>query len=82
MQKYQEMTKEELLVEQAALEKQFEEIKALNLKLDMSRGKPSAEQLDLSMDMLDVLDSKSVLKGEKVICAFERTGHECLPFVK
>ena len=64
MQKYQEMTKEELLVEKAALEKQFEEIKALNLKLDMSRGKPSAEQLDVSMDILDVLDSKSVLKGE------------------
>ena len=64
MQKYQEMTKEELLVEKAALEKQFEEIKALNLKLDMSRGKPSAEQLDISMDMLDVLDSKSVIKSE------------------
>ena len=64
MQKYQEMTREELLVEQAALEKQFEEIKALNLKLDMSRGKPSAEQLDISMDILDVLDSKSVIKGE------------------
>ena len=64
MQKYQEMTKEELLVEKEALEKQFEEIKALNLKLDMSRGKPAAEQLDLAMDMLDVLDSKSVLKAE------------------
>ena len=64
MQKYQEMTREELLVEQAALEKQFEEIKAMNLKLDMSRGKPSAEQLDISMDILDVLDSKSVIKGE------------------
>lgn len=64
MQKYQEMTREELLVEQEALKKQFEEIKALNLKLDMSRGKPSAEQLDISMDILDVLDSKSVVKGE------------------
>ena len=64
MQKYQEMTREELLVEKAALEKQFEEIKALNLKLDMSRGKPSAEQLDIAMDILDVLDSKSVLKSE------------------
>ena len=32
MQKYQEMTKEELIVEKATLEKQFEEIKALNLK--------------------------------------------------
>ena len=64
MQKYQEMTKEELLVEKTTLEKQFEEIKALNLKLDMSRGKPSAEQLDISMDMLDVLDAKSVIKSE------------------
>lgn len=64
MQKYQEMTKEELLVEKAALEKQFEEIKALNLKLDMSRGKPSAEQLDLSMDILDIIDSRSVMKSE------------------
>lgn len=64
MQKYQEMTREELLVEKATLEKQFEEIKALNLKLDMSRGKPSAEQLDISMDILDVLDSKSVIKSE------------------
>ena len=64
MKKYQEMTREELLVEKEALEKQFEEIKALNLKLDMSRGKPSAEQLDLSMDILDVLDSKSIIKGE------------------
>ena len=67
MKKYQEMTKEELLVEKVELEKQFEEIKALNLKLDMSRGKPAAEQLDLAMDMLDVLDSKSItpylLKG-------------------
>ena len=51
------MTREELLVEQAALEKQFEEIKAMNLKLDMSRGKPSAEQLDLSMGILDAIDS-------------------------
>ena len=64
MKKYQEMTREELLVEKESLEKQFEEIKALNLKLDMSRGKPSAEQLDVSMDILDVLDSKSVIKGE------------------
>lgn len=64
MQKYQEMTKEELLLEKAALEKQFEEIKALNLKLDMSRGKPSAEQLDLSMGILDAIDSETALISE------------------
>ena len=64
MQKYQEMTREELLVEKAELEKQFEEIKALNLKLDMSRGKPSAEQLDLSMGILDAIDSNTALVSE------------------
>ena len=61
MLKYQEMTREELLQEKALLENKFEEIKALNLKLDMSRGKPSAEQLDLSMGILDAIDSNDVL---------------------
>ncbi len=64
MQQYQNMTKEELLLEQEALTKEFEKIKALNLKLDMSRGKPSAEQLDLSMGILDAMDSKTALVSE------------------
>lgn len=36
----------------------------MGLALDMSRGKPGADQLDLSMGMLDVLDSKTALKSE------------------
>ena len=64
MQQYQEMTKEELLVEKASLEAEYEKIKALNLNLDMSRGKPSAEQLDLSMGILDAIDSKTALVSE------------------
>lgn len=59
MKPYREMTKEELLKEQAALEAQFQEIKAKGLKLDMSRGKPSKAQLDLSNGMMDVLNSES-----------------------
>ena len=56
MSKYVDMTKEELLKEQSVLLKKFEEYKAMGLKLDMSRGKPSKEQLDLSMDMLKPID--------------------------
>lgn len=64
MQQYQEMTKEELLQEKALLEAEYDKIKALNLKLDMSRGKPSAEQLDLSMGILDAIDSNTALVSE------------------
>ena len=58
------MTKEELLQEQAALEAEYAKIKEMGLNLDMSRGKPGTDQLDLAMPMLDVLNSKSVLKSE------------------
>ena len=56
MKSYQEMTREELLQEKAQLEAEYAKIKDLGLSLDMSRGKPSAEQLDLSMGLLDAVD--------------------------
>lgn len=56
MAEYKNMTKEELLEEKQKLQRRFEEYKAMGLSLDMSRGKPSKEQLDLSMDMLKPID--------------------------
>ncbi len=56
MSQYKDMTRQELLDEQAVLLKRFEEYKSMGLNLDMSRGKPSKEQLDLSMDMLGPID--------------------------
>ncbi|MFS0808796.1 MULTISPECIES: aminotransferase class I/II-fold pyridoxal phosphate-dependent enzyme [unclassified Shouchella] len=38
------------------LKEQFETYKQANMTLDMSRGKPSPEQLDLSNEMLSILD--------------------------
>ncbi|MBQ8170644.1 MAG: aminotransferase class I/II-fold pyridoxal phosphate-dependent enzyme [Oscillospiraceae bacterium] len=49
---YTEMNKEQLLAEKNSLEKLYTEYQAKGLKLDMSRGKPAPEQLDLSIDML------------------------------
>jgi len=55
MKAYKEMSKSELLELKSELEKEFEDAKGKGLALDMSRGKPSKEQLDLSNDMMDVL---------------------------
>ncbi len=49
---YTQMNKDQLVAEKETLLKQYEEFKAKGLKLDMSRGKPAPEQLDLSIDML------------------------------
>ncbi|MCD7872161.1 MAG: aminotransferase class I/II-fold pyridoxal phosphate-dependent enzyme [Clostridiales bacterium] len=54
--KYSEMSKEELNAEKASLEKRYGEFKAKGLKLDMSRGKPGSDQLDLSSGLNDVKD--------------------------
>ena len=62
---YSEMTKEQLLNEKSALEKQYEDYKAMNLNLDMSRGKPSTEQLNISSRILDILTSDSDCSTEK-----------------
>lgn len=62
MQTYQEMSREELMQEKEALEAAYKKYQQSGLKLDMSRGKPSQEQLDLSMGMMDVLNSESDLK--------------------
>ena len=65
MKSYQQMNREEILAEKAQLEKAFAEYKAKGLKLNMARGKPGADQLDLSMPMLDVLNSKSNCVAEE-----------------
>lgn len=64
MESYQNLSKEQLLALKSELEASYEEKKALNLQLDMSRGKPSPSQLDVSLGLMDALNSHSVLKSE------------------
>lgn len=60
---YNDMSKEELLVLKESLNKEYAEAKAKGLALDMSRGKPSAKQLDVSLGLLDTINSSSDLKA-------------------
>lgn len=61
---YNEMSRDELLSLKSELEKKYEEVKSLGLSLDMSRGKPGKEQLDLSVDMLTVMTTAEECVGE------------------
>lgn len=64
MKAYQELSKEELLSLKAELEAAYEDAKGKGLKLDMSRGKPAAAQLDMGMGIMDTLNSESDMKTE------------------
>ena len=64
MKPYRELSKEELLALQAELQAEYDAEKEKSLNLDISRGKPGKEQLDLSMPMMDVLNAESVLASE------------------
>lgn len=61
---YKEMTKAELLELRNGLMSLYEEKKGLGLNLSMARGKPSKQQLELSMPMLNVLNDSTAFVGE------------------
>ena len=64
MKPYAELSKTELEELLAQLKAEYKKMQAKDLRLDMSRGKPSLEQLDLSMGLMDVLNSDSDLRCE------------------
>ena len=55
----EELSKEELESRAQELRGQYEEYKAMGLQLNMARGKPGPEQLDLTMDLLNCVDTRS-----------------------
>lgn len=52
----------------AELLEKYNHFKARNLTLDMTRGKPSAEQLDLSMDMLTCVNANHFTSQDGIDC--------------
>ena len=62
--KYCEMSREALVAEHEILVKKYDEIKLSGLKLDISRGKPCTEQLNLSDGLLTILEGAEDCKTE------------------
>ena len=55
----QDLSKEQLSARESELCREYEGYKARGLKLDMSRGKPGPEQLDLTLELLGSVDARS-----------------------
>ena len=53
-QSYLKISKDELKAQYDAILAEYNDIKAKGLSIDMSRGKPGSDQLDISDDMLKV----------------------------
>lgn len=64
MANYLKMNPLELAQEFALVKKEFKEIKGANLSLDMSRGKPGADQLDISDGLSGLVNAKSGYKAQ------------------
>ena len=61
---YKDMNRAELQAELSALKVKYDEFLSKNLALDLSRGKPGKDQLDLVEDMLTCLSTSAECKGE------------------
>ena len=59
MKNFLKLNNKELSEEYENLLREYENFKKKHIKLDMSRGKPSNAQLDLSLKLLDVVNSES-----------------------
>ncbi|MBP5745948.1 MAG: aminotransferase [Lachnospiraceae bacterium] len=64
MKAYKSMSKEELSALKAELSAAYEDAKGKGLKLNMARGLPSAEQLDMEADFFNTLNPMSEFHSE------------------
>lgn len=63
MKAYKDLSRDELLQLQSKLKQQYEDKKALGLRLNMARGKPAPAQLDICNEILDIIGSGSDLNA-------------------
>jgi aspartate/methionine/tyrosine aminotransferase len=64
---YESLSNEELRDIKRELDNKYNDFKSKNISLDMSRGRPSEEQLNLSLEMLDCITSKDAFITKEAI---------------
>ena len=79
---YLNLSAEELLAEKEKCSKELQQISEKNLHLDLSRGKPSKEQLDLSLNMLDVINCNTLFDSESGMDCRNYGGLDGIPEAK
>lgn len=82
MKAYKELSKNELESLYEQTKQAYEDAKSKGMKLDMSRGKPSVNQLDMGMGLLDVLNSESDPKTEAGVDCRNYGGLDGIPEAK
>lgn len=63
MSDYLKMSREELAAEFGVVKAEYEKLRAMHLSLDMSRGKPGADNMDLSEKMFDLVGNDTGFKN-------------------
>ncbi len=63
MPEYSKLEKQELLKEFETVRKEYETLRSLHLSLDMSRGKPGFDNMDLSEKMFDLVGNDTGFKN-------------------
>ena len=66
--RYDQMSREQLAAELKTMQAAYADFMAKGLKLDLSRGKPGAEQLDITTEMLDCLNAEDCKTGGGFDC--------------
>ncbi len=82
MQAYANMTREQLQEEEAKLRQIYKDYQGKGLSLDMSRGKPAAQQLDLAMGLLNAVDTETFMSAENGLDVRNYGGLDGIPEAK
>lgn len=77
--RYLDLSADELKKEYEEVRNEYDNFKNLELSLDMSRGKPSKDQLNLSMELLDKVTSKSNILSESGLDCRNYGGPDGIP---